>query len=101
MKWRYFGRTAGSVRIIQIYRWPDNGKRLLQQAQEDVQYMNRRGEWVSGYMNKRGEWVSGLRDILIAEVWSGWFSENQDELTEQRAMELIDSWRKGEWPSTL
>ena len=90
MKWRYFGRTAGSTRIIQIYRWPDNGKRLLQQAQADVQCMN-----------KHGEWVSGLRDILIAEVWSGWFSENQDGLTEQRAMELIDSWRKGEWPSTL
>lgn len=74
---RYFeaSRGLGST----IYRFPKNGLPLLKQDIADVERLT------SG-----GQWVKYQRETLKHELFKGWFEEKSDEITIQRAQELIN-----------
>ena len=76
MQWRYF---RGSGQELAIYRWPANGKSLAEQRLADVELYGRDGKW-------RGN----QRERLIKEEVSGWFSERDDEISEQQAVALME-----------
>jgi hypothetical protein len=47
-------------------------------------------------IGREGGWESGRPDFLMADMLTGWFDEESDELTEQQAHSLIDEWQKGQ-----
>lgn len=81
MSWRYFGRTAGSSDVFEVYRFPGNGKPLHQQNDDDV------------YRISPGHgWERVGRSILMGDLVAGWFSERKDEISEADALALIQRW---------
>jgi hypothetical protein len=85
--WKYFGRESGTGRFYEVYRCPANGKRLIDQELEDVYVLLRDGSW-----------RPNMREILIDEMCKGYFSERDDEISEQKAQDLYRSWQEGCWP---
>lgn len=73
--YRYFHQTRGD--LPQIYRWPDNGLSLEKQSLSAVER----------YSN--GVWKTNQREDLIHELARGWFHEQKDEISVQRAIELL------------
>ena len=88
-KWRYFGRTAGGLKPFEIYRIPANGKRVSEQSEFDVERLHRDGTWA--YNPK-------ARDGILREIWTGDFSEELDEITEDEVERLFQEWSTGKWP---
>jgi hypothetical protein len=84
--WRYFLCSAeGSADAI--YRCPANGKKIEDQTITDVYLLLSDGSWRPG-----GKWK------LINEMCRGWFSEEDDEISEEKAQELCRTWQAGTWP---
>jgi hypothetical protein len=86
-KWRYFGRDSGTGRIYEIYRCPPNGKRIAEQALTDVHLLLRDGSW-----------RRNMRETLVDEIVTGWFSERDDEISEAQLEELRRRWQAEGWP---
>lgn len=87
LKWRYFGRDAMTGKIIEIYRCPDNGKRVEKQKLEDVHLLL-----------PDGSWQSNMREVLVDDISKGEFNEKSDEISEEEAMNIYRTWLAGEWP---
>jgi len=89
MEWRYFGRTAGLDRILEIYRCPSNGKSLFEQDERAIQRIRRSGSWEFDPIGERA---------IANEEATGWFDEETNEISEDEANELIEKWRQNSWP---
>ncbi|VAZ77296.1 hypothetical protein [Mycobacterium persicum] len=86
--WKYFGRDAMTGRVIEIFRCPDNGKRLYQQRLEDVHLLL-----------KDGTWRKNMKIALLDDLVEGRFDERGDEISERDAMNYYSSWQQsGQWP---
>ncbi len=73
---RYFQHCRTG--IPDVYRWPANGLPLNKQSIESV-------ERYAG----NGRWSSHQRERLLDETYKGWFEEVQDEVSPEKALELI------------
>jgi len=69
MKWLYFFLDS------KVYRWPDNGKKLVEQDSDDVEV----------YMPD-GTWFGPRKALLYGETMSGWFDEDTDQISEGDAL---------------
>jgi len=74
--YRYFEHTRGVGSTV--YRWPDNGLPLQKQ---DISAVER--------FTQDGQWVGGQRQRLRDELLKGWFDEKSDEISVQRALDLM------------
>jgi hypothetical protein len=72
MKWLYFSLNKD------VYRMPDNGKKMIEQEADDVQVYE-----------PDGTWTGPRKALLFGEAMSGWFSEKQDRITEAQALEIM------------
>ena len=86
MAWKYYGRTSG-VKVYEIYRAPDNGKRIGQQDPQQVARLCSDGAWRSD-PNDKGIWN---------EMLSGWFDDG-DEMSEDKMKEFVERWQRDGWP---
>ncbi len=91
LKWRYFGRVSPTTgQVFEIYRCPANAKRIQDQEMEEVQLLFNDGVWRPNF-----------RQNLYAEMCNGYFSETQDELSEEEAQNYVKSWQAaGKWPGS-
>lgn len=87
MTWRYFENTDETGDDYELYRCPNNGKRLREQDTKDVQICL-----------QSGEWLPGQKARIIHAMMSGGFVERDNELTEEQALAFIEKWQKTEWP---
>jgi hypothetical protein len=86
MVWKYYGRTSG-VKVYEIYRAPENGKKIADQDARVVERLHANGSWSSDPEDK-GIWN---------EMLSGWF-DDADEMPEQEMNRYLAIWRKEGWP---
>jgi hypothetical protein len=78
MTYRYFKATSGGGTMTSIYRCPANGKGVFEQSPADVE------EYRSD-----GTWAGSQREKLWKEASSGWFAESDDEISADRAVQLM------------
>lgn len=86
--WKYFGQDSGCGSIYRIFRCPSNQLRLMDQ--EVIERAFPSGVWKSDELAVRN---------LLNERYTGWFSEKDDELTENEALEMLADWDKNGWPN--
>jgi len=74
--YRYFehSRGVGST----VYRWPNNGLPLEKQ---DISAVER--------FLKDGRWVGSQRERLMDELFKGWFDEESDQISTQKALDIM------------
>jgi len=86
--WRYFGRTSGTGSIYEIYRIPNNGRRLEHQPRNQV-----------CRLLENGNWINDPEDVGIwNERLTGDFCENSDEISLDQVEQLYRTWKQGKWP---
>jgi hypothetical protein len=78
MTWRYFKFTESVTGPFDVYRCPDNGKRLSGQEDEDIQVFLPDGSWEGGHGGR-----------LLMQAMEGWFSETSDQIDEAEAIVLM------------
>jgi len=87
-QWRYLARNSGRGFIFELYRFPSVGKPFHDpEVRGNVQRLKKDGSWVHD-PNDRGIWNEWLK---------GDFNED-DEISESKAMELMELWSKTKWP---
>jgi hypothetical protein len=86
MAWKYYGRTSG-VKVYEIYRAPDNGKEISEQAPHLVERLHANGLWSSD-PNDNGIWN---------EMLSGWFDDG-DAMSESEMKRYLEAWQRDGWP---
>ena len=86
-KWRYFGRTGGAGRIIEIFRVPADqyDGRLDFRHFQSMERLLGDGRWVGG-QNERAE-----RD------WAGGWLNYRDEIGPEEVERLFNKWKTGDW----
>ena len=86
-KWRYFGRVnPASGKVYEVHRCPDNGKHVEDQEIDDVHLLLRDGSW-----------RPKQREVLMKEILRGDFDDKGDQITEEEALNLYQSWQ-ADWP---
>ncbi len=86
--WKYFGYFSPTGRgCVRIFRCPNNQFSLIDQEVIERAFPN--GVWRPDELAVRN---------LLNERYTGWFSEKDDELSEEDAFSLLADWDKNGWP---
>jgi hypothetical protein len=88
-EWKYFGQDSGCGTIYRIYRCHNNQVSLSDQEVIELALPN--GVWVQDEPAVRN---------LLNERFAGWFSEMEDEITEEEAVALLAQWDRAGWPNS-
>jgi len=83
--WKYYGQHSGHV--YRIFRSPDNGLSFLENAAL-IERAFPKGVWKFDEQSLAN---------LFNERASGWFHEDDDELTETEALAMLAEWDKNGW----
>ena len=88
MMWRYFIHFDECGEAYELFRFPANGKDLLDQDDCDV-YKCLKG----------GVWSGDEKMYLMVQSIGGHFNEAQSEISEAEALRLIEKWSAASWPT--
>jgi hypothetical protein len=87
-QWKYFGQNSGCGSIHRIFRCPNNALSFI----EDAASIER------AFPNSVWRFEEQSLKNLFNERSTGWFHEDDDEITEAEALAIISDWDKTGWP---
>jgi hypothetical protein len=89
MKWRYFGRTGGVGKVVDIFRLPA----ALYDGKLDFEHFRAMERLLPD-----GSWVGGQGERAEKNWMDGWFDE-EDEIDAVTVKNLMQKWEAEGWPN--
>ena len=86
--WKYFGQHSGCGSIYRVFRCPNNEIDLWDQPLIERAFPS--NVWKEDSQAER---------VLMNEHLQGWFSPEDEELSEKDALALLADWDKTGWPN--